>query len=437
MILSRDWFLTIYFDPKNGLLPELIKENGSRSSISEISKTSMLLDVLKNSILKSETRPFILYNGTHSVEHLKKLFVTNKHKKILQEQEIAFYFFEPLTHCLSPIGPVMPPHILRINNNPEEITKIRSLELNSISEWASTHDINNVIVYCTDHLCRDYYQQFYTNLTLMESDVFVSWLSEKKLSQVHERMPSFKTIKKKFWSGAWRYDASRHFITAYLANKDLTLTNNVSFFFKISNAEFKRRLWLGWREFEFRHPALSEKLINGNTKLQEQVPLSIEIDNTVILNEKQSDPEHDGNGKNIRKSHNPSDSYKESFCAIVLESRVTQPWPNISEKTLNAIQNYRPILMVGAPGTLKMLKDMGFKTFDKWWDESYDSIENNADRLAKICEVIDYIDSFTLRELKIMYKDMSSVLLHNEENIKNISKFYNKNNKRLRKQLKK
>lgn len=434
--LKLDWFSTLYFKPQNGLLPELIRENGSRTPILEIGKNSMLMQVIKESCLKEETRPFIIYNGTHLVDNLEKLFITAKHKKILQEQEVAFYFFEPLTHYVFPTAmKPLPSHILKINNNQDELCQIRSFELDSISRWAYKNNIKNLKVYCTDYKCHEHYQKFYTNLTLMSLDLFVYWTCSREYHNDIKEFPRAKKIKKKFWSGAWRYDVSRHFITAYLANQELTLNNNVSFFFKISNSEFKRRMWFSWREFEVRHPELSYKLIDGNTKLQDQVPLSIEIEDPAMLGENHNDPEYDGSGKNIRKSHNTAKSYQSSFCAIVQESRVTQPWPNISEKTLNAIKNHKPFIMVGAPGTLSMLREMGFKTFDQWWNEEYDNVQNNMDRLAKICKIIDYVNSFTIEELKLMYTDMSEILIHNKENIKKIPKFYNKINKRLQKQL--
>jgi hypothetical protein len=437
--LSNNWFSTVFFKPQNGLLSELIDENGQRTPVAKIGKKTDLLKVIKESILSEESRPFLLYNGTHHIKYLDNLIVSDQHKKILQDQEIAFYFFEPLTHYLTPATEKeLLSHILKINNENHEIKRIRCLELDSISEWAEKNSIKNLKVYCTDYKCWEHYQKYYSNIKLLSMDLFVSWWADRRLpNDRHKKIPNHRVIKKKFWSGAWRYDPSRHFIAAYLASQNLTLENNVSFFFKISNAEFKRRMWFGWREFEVRHPELSTKLIDGNTKLQDQVPLSIEINNPILLGENASDPEYDGGGKNIRKNQNPVDSYQESFCAIIQESRVTQPWPNISEKTLNAIENCRPFIMVGAPGTLKMLKEMGFKTFDQWWDESYDEIDNNTDRLAKICEVIDYVNSFSLKELKNMYKDMTAVLVHNENQISRITKFYNKTNKRLVKNLNK
>lgn len=435
----QNWYLSIYFRPKNNMLPELIKKDGSRTPLIEIGKIEMLMLMIKESFLRNDDRPILLFNGTHYIDHLNKLFITPKHKTLLQEKECAFYFFEPLTHYIAKPGknPALEPHILRCDNEKHELKNIRCLELDSLNQWVADNDIKNMIVYCTDYKSCEFYKDIYPNLTLKEMDLFVSWYCTRYMSLL-ERGESLQLtqdeyirpelITKKFWSGAWRYDPSRHFITAYLAGKDMIRNNNVSFYFKVSNAELKRRMWFGWKEFSLKYPSVSEILLEGNTKLQELVPLSIEISDPVGLDEYATDPEADGGGKNIRKNHDPVNSYLESFCAIVQETRVTQPWANISEKTLNAMKNYRPFVIAGAPGTIKMLKDMGFKTFDKWWDESYDDIVSNKDRMVKLCETIDYINSFSIKEMQEMYKEMIPILKHNVENFSNIEDWYNKRN---------
>jgi hypothetical protein len=430
--------MTLYFNPQHGLNPILIDKDGHQVAEDQISKRKLLMLTLKESFLKNETRPFIIFNGTHYIDHLEKLFLNNYYKKILQEKEIAFYFFEPLTHYENKIkNPRSAGHILRINNESHEIENIRCLELDSISQWVEQNNMQNLIVYCADYNSWHHYKKFYTNLNLRSADLFAMWWVGRRLRFLNKSIPTAKTIQKKFWSGAWRYDPSRHFITAYLASQDLTLSNNVSFFFKTTNEDFKKKMWFNWKEFELKHVNLSKNLLTGNLKLQNQVPLSIEIDKPVALDNISCDPGYIGDKKNIRKTHDPSDSYRESFCAIVQESRVTQPWPYISEKTLNAIGNFRPFIIVGAPKTLSMLKEMGFKTFDQWWDESYDDVTNNTDRLAKICEIISYINSFSLAELKILYNEMKLILIHNEKTLANIIKFHNKINKRLDKKFKK
>jgi len=250
----------------------------------------------------------------------------------------------------------------------------------------------------------------------------------KLIKEIREATHDPNGIKKKFFSAAWRYDPARHFITAYLAGKGMITDNNISFYFKMSNEEMKRRFWFGWKEFIVKYPEISQVLLLGNSRLQHMLPLSIEAINPISLDGNAMDPGVDSTG-NFIKSHNPHESYIESFCAIINESRVAQPWPNISEKTLNAIKSFRPFVMVGAPGTIEYLHKLGFKTFNDFWSEDYDKIISNKDRLVAICNLISEINLHSLDKMKEMYKEMLPILLHNEENLNKLDeKFFKLNN---------
>jgi hypothetical protein len=65
------------------------------------------------------------------------------------------------------------------------------------------------------------------------------------------------------------------------------------------------------------------------------------------------------------------------------------------------------------PGTLKYLHEHGYKTFSDFWDESYDDCTDHEKRLYKIFDVIKYIESKTITELKDIYNDMRPILDHN------------------------
>ncbi len=437
----QEWFNALYFLPRNKLLPELIQHNGSRTSLTAINKIEGLMDLVKESFIITHKNPTVIYNGTHNIPNLDKLFITEKHKKILQSQQVDFFFFEVLTHYIPNNKGTLEPHILKIDNEPDKVEKIRCYELDTLDAWAAENNIN-LHVYCTDHRSWDYYKTIYKNIKLKSMDLFVSWYSSRfKLQEEYNRkglMPGdvyppifIKKIQKKFWSGAWRYDPSRHFIMSYLASQNLTLNNEVSFYFKVTNQEMIDRMWFDWHKFSKRNYALSEKLLHGNELLQDQVPLHFEVNNPVVCTTN-GDPDYNTPPQyNQRQTQDPVDSYEKCFCAIVQESRVTQPWPNVSEKTLNAIKAMRPFVLCAAPGTLQMLREMGFHTFEEYWSEDYDNIISNVDRLAKVTETIDYINQYEIKELRKMYKSMIPKLLHNYNHITKISKFYNKLNKRL------
>jgi hypothetical protein len=78
-------------------------------------------------------------------------------------------------------------------------------------------------------------------------------------------------------------------------------------------------------------------------------------------------------------------------------------------------------VLVAPPLSLKYMREMGFKTFDKWWDESYDTETDHTRRLMKILDLIEHIDSLTDAQCVNMYREMTPTLMHNAENLMKIS----------------
>ena len=75
----------------------------------------------------------------------------------------------------------------------------------------------------------------------------------------------------------------------------------------------------------------------------------------------------------------------------------------------------KPFVLAAPPYTLKYLKEQGFKTFSDFWDESYDDIEDHQERMFKIIDVIDFINSKSIDELRQIYLQMIPILEHNEK----------------------
>ena len=59
------------------------------------------------------------------------------------------------------------------------------------------------------------------------------------------------------------------------------------------------------------------------------------------------------------------------------------------------------------------MRERGFKTFDKWWDESYDEIKDGWERFDAILKLVDKLSRKSNKELLEMYVDMKDVLQHN------------------------
>lgn len=104
---------------------------------------------------------------------------------------------------------------------------------------------------------------------------------------------------------------------------------------------------------------------------------------------------------------------KKCFVNIVAETVFDFPYPYITEKTFKCFWHKTPFLIVGAPQSLSYLRDIGFKTFDLFWDESYDEEFDNNNRLIKIFNVIDTIASWPIKKCIDVHYQMIDILEYN------------------------
>jgi hypothetical protein len=106
-------------------------------------------------------------------------------------------------------------------------------------------------------------------------------------------------------------------------------------------------------------------------------------------------------------------AHTESFVNIVSESLIDTDSIFFSEKIYKPIFGAQPFILFGNPNSIKMLQSMGFKTFDKWWDESYDEEIEFSKRLEKIVTILEKISSWSLDECFKITQEMEEVLIHN------------------------
>jgi hypothetical protein len=86
---------------------------------------------------------------------------------------------------------------------------------------------------------------------------------------------------------------------------------------------------------------------------------------------------------------------------------------HLTEKIFKPVVARRPFILVGAPGNLAYLKSYGFRTFDRWIDESYDLEEDHDQRLAKIVNELDKLCKLSESELMNMCEEMQNILEYN------------------------
>src|SRR5210317_1222104 len=107
------------------------------------------------------------------------------------------------------------------------------------------------------------------------------------------------------------------------------------------------------------------------------------------------DTENFSGDLSVTFDYNVYEFWSRSFFHIVPETVFYYNKLHLTEKIFKPIVSKRPFLLVGAPNNLAYLKSYGFKTFDRWIDESYDQEMDNDRRIDKIVEQMNYICSLT------------------------------------------
>jgi len=110
-------------------------------------------------------------------------------------------------------------------------------------------------------------------------------------------------------------------------------------------------------------------------------------------------------------------NYLDSYFNIVTETCFDYGQIFFTEKILKPLMCLQPFILISSPNYLKKLKNLGFKTFDSIWDESYDTIEDNEDRLLKIFELILEISNWSLEECEKNYNSVLDICIYNRNHL--------------------
>jgi hypothetical protein len=79
------------------------------------------------------------------------------------------------------------------------------------------------------------------------------------------------------------------------------------------------------------------------------------------------------------------------------------------------MMSFMPFMILGAPGTISRLQQMGFLTFGDFWDESYDSINNLYERAVMI---VNNLQALKNKDWNKLYQTIRPILIHNYHHIK-------------------
>lgn len=104
--------------------------------------------------------------------------------------------------------------------------------------------------------------------------------------------------------------------------------------------------------------------------------------------------------------------YNDIFVDIVVEPNISGNCFLATEKLWRCIIARRPFIVVSNVDYLKNLSRLGFKTFNPWWDESYD-MYGQAGRVKKIKEVLASISTWPVDKLHKTLSEMQLTIEYN------------------------
>jgi hypothetical protein len=115
--------------------------------------------------------------------------------------------------------------------------------------------------------------------------------------------------------------------------------------------------------------------------------------------------------------------YERTFISIISETLMDEDTIFISEKTWKPIMVGHPFIMLGNKDALKFLKSLGYKTFDKWINESYDDILDENERRGAIMMELKRLSYLSENQLKQIRLEMNEICEYNQ---KHFYELYNK-----------
>jgi hypothetical protein len=115
---------------------------------------------------------------------------------------------------------------------------------------------------------------------------------------------------------------------------------------------------------------------------------------------------------------NMTDLYTDSYFNIVLETMIdvdNSGGQFVTEKTFKPIFNNQFFVAVSSADHLRHLRDLGYQTFGRCIDESYDSNTDNQDRFESVLYLTKSLIRSGQDRLHQLYQDLAPEIQHNSQ----------------------
>lgn len=105
--------------------------------------------------------------------------------------------------------------------------------------------------------------------------------------------------------------------------------------------------------------------------------------------------------------------YQKSLVSIITETNFYDTAITLTEKSFKAAKEMHPFIIAGVSGVIKGMHQLGFQTFNQFWDESYDDIKEHTERMRKIMELLSTIAAWNEEQIIDFRRKVKPILEHN------------------------
>lgn len=102
----------------------------------------------------------------------------------------------------------------------------------------------------------------------------------------------------------------------------------------------------------------------------------------------------------------------QSLIHVVTETLYHGKRLHLTEKSFKPMVLQQPFVLISCQNSLEYLRGYGFRTFQDFWDESYDQ-EDDDHRIAKIGKLCEDLANLSDREIRQMQKYLHPIVKHN------------------------
>ena len=184
------------------------------------------------------------------------------------------------------------------------------------------------------------------------------------------------------------------------------------------------RAWAGTREYRLK---FTELIVDANLHNQCVMKFNVESEGNNYQNFCPKNSEFKIHRTDLETYFDPckvdacasadydSNDYQHIGIEVVLETLFDDSRWHLTEKSLRPIACGRPFILTGTAGSLEYLRGYGFKTFDGYIDETYDTVADPLHRLELICNEMKRISQLSTSQKNHLWEQLYAIADYNRQ----------------------